>query len=205
LRAKTRRAKVKGWRDCSNLLIQYAFWGPYEWSGPPRPGIRGCLATALSALLDTRHTFPKPFGVSDFLKQPLNQTQTPTTKMIFYGVPIASNAHSNFLYTFYEQTKSLGDSIFAVRKELGFRTWIKSFKVFRTPVSSRICHLSSMTPASFATTSFQEKARSKDDAVFQRAWPEGSTLVIHCNGCQIFLTCSTDRVKRKPKIWTVVL
>jgi len=35
--------------------------------------------------------------------------------MIFYGVPIASIAHSNFLYTFYEQTKSLGDSIFTVR------------------------------------------------------------------------------------------
>ena len=53
--------------------------------------------------------FQKQFGVSDLLKQ------TPTTKMIFYGVPIASIAHSNFLYTFYEQTKSLGDAIFAVR------------------------------------------------------------------------------------------
>ena len=35
--------------------------------------------------------------------------------MTFYGVPIASTAHSSFLYNFYEQTKSLGDSIFAVR------------------------------------------------------------------------------------------
>ena len=53
--------------------------------------------------------FQKQFGVSDLLKQ------TPTTKMIFYGVPIASIAHSNFLYNVYEQIKSLGDSIFAVR------------------------------------------------------------------------------------------
>jgi len=41
--------------------------------------------------------FQTQFGVSDFLKQIL--------KLFF--------AHSNFLYNFYEQTKSLGDSVFA--------------------------------------------------------------------------------------------
>jgi len=38
--------------------------------------------------------------------------------MMFCGVPVACIAHSSFLYNFhnfYEQTKSLGDPIFAVR------------------------------------------------------------------------------------------
>jgi len=45
---KNLKSKSQGWRDGSNLLIQYTFWGPYEWSPPPSRGVRGCLATTLA-------------------------------------------------------------------------------------------------------------------------------------------------------------
>jgi len=54
IEGKNQKSKSQGWRDGSNLLTQYALWGPYEWSGPPDRGVRVCLATALLRI--NRHT-----------------------------------------------------------------------------------------------------------------------------------------------------
>jgi len=40
--------------------------------------------------------------------------------------------------------------------------------------------------------------------IIQRAWPERSTLVIHCRACQVFLACFIDRVNWIPTTWTVI-
>ena len=51
IEGKNQKSKSQGQRDGSNILIQYVLWGPYEWSGHPRPGGTRCLATAQVASL----------------------------------------------------------------------------------------------------------------------------------------------------------